>query len=258
VGQALEVEAPADGVVLLRLNRPERLNAIDHALLGELETTCARLAADRATSVVVVTGAGRGFCSGLDVRNFGPGLPDPDAPTLERLRFQERMATLPVILRSLPQAVLAAVNGPCVGGGFALCLAADIRLASTAASFGNGAIHLGLSGAEMGMSYHLPRVVGTSVAADWMLTGRTVSAEEADRRGLVSQLLAPEALLDRALELAVQISQFPALAVEMTKRALHVNTDAPDLAAATELENRNQVLAHATAESATRRALWDR
>ena len=101
------------------------------------------------------------------------------------------MAALPMTLRGLPQAVLAAVNGPCVGRGFALCLAADIRLASTAASFGNGAIRLGLSGREMGMSYHLPRVVGTSVAADWMLSGRTVSAEEADRRGLASSSWRP-------------------------------------------------------------------
>ncbi len=258
MSQALVAEVPAEGVVLLRLNRPERLNAIDHELLGELEAACARLATDRTTSAVVVTGAGRGFCSGLDVRNFGPGLPAAGAPTLELLRFQERMAALPMTLRSLPQAVLAAVNGPCVGGGLALCLAADIRLASTAASFGNGAIHLGLSGAEMGMSYHLPRVVGTSVAADWMLTGRTVSAEEADQRGLVSHLLAPEDLLDRALELAGQIARFPLLAVELTKRALHVNTDASDLAAAMELENRNQVLAHGTAESASRRARWER
>ncbi len=258
MGQALLVEEPAAGVVLLRLNRPERLNAIDHELLAELEAACARLATDRATRAVVVTGAGRGFCSGLDVRGFGPGMPAPGAPTSELLRFQERMAALPVMLRSLPQAVLAAVNGPCVGGGFALCLAADIRLASTAASFGNGAIRLGLSGAEMGMGYHLPRVVGTSVAADWMLSGRPVSAEEADRRGLVSQLLPAEALLERALELAVQISGFPFLAVELTKRALHVNTDAPDLVAAMELENRSQVLAHGTPESAARRAAWDR
>jgi enoyl-CoA hydratase len=255
---ALVVETPAEGVALLTLNRPERLNAIDHELLGELEAVCARLAIDRAIRVVMVTGAGRGFCSGLDVRGFGPGLPAPGAPMLELLRFQERMAALPTALRSLPQAVLAAVNGPCVGGGLALCLAADIRLASTAASFGNGAIRLGLSGAEMGMSYHLPRVVGTSVAADWMLSGRTVSAVEADRRGLVSQLWEPGALLERALELATGIAGYPLLAVELTKRALHVNTDAPDLVAALELENRNQVLAHGTAESAARRATWDR
>jgi len=143
-----------------------------------------------------------------------------------------------------------------VGGGLALSLAADIRIASTAASFGNAAILLGLSGAEMGMSYHLPRIVGTGVAADWMLTGRTVSAEEADRRGLVSQLVAPDQLLDRALELARGIAQLAPLGVQLSKRAVQVNTDAASLSAALELENRNQVLSHATEEAAARRQKW--
>jgi enoyl-CoA hydratase/carnithine racemase len=256
MGGALEVEMPAPGVVLVRLNRPDRLNAIDRALLGDLEAACERLAADATARAVVLTGAGRGFCSGLDVRDFGPGIPDGSAPVAERLRFQERMASLPVHLRALPQPVIAAVNGPCVGGGFALCLGADIRLCSTEASFGNAAILLGLSGAEMGMSYHLPRIVGTSVAADWMLSGRTVSAEEADRRGLVSEVVEPARLVERAVELASQVAALSPLAVEMTKRALQVNTDAPDLAAALELENRTQVLTHATDESAARRATW--
>ena len=240
MGEALVVETPTAGVTVLRLNRPERLNALDHELVGAIEQECRRLAGDTAARAVVITGAGRGFCSGLDVRDFGPGLPAAHAPLAERMRFQERMASLPLAVRALPQAVIAAVNGPCVGGGFALCLAADVRLCSTAASFGNGAILLGLSGAEMGMSYHLPRIVGTSVAADWMLTGRTVPAEEADRRGLVSQLVEPEELLDRALELAAEVAGLPALAVQMTKRALQVNTDAADVGAALELENRNQ------------------
>ena len=145
------------------------------------------------------------------------------------------------------------MNGPCVGAGFALCLASDIRICSTAASFGNGAILLGLSGAEMGMSYHLPRIVGTSVAADWMLTGRTVPAAEADRRGLVSELVEPEQLDQRSLELACAIADLPPLGVQMTKRALQVNTDAAGLGPALELENRNQVLSHATDEAAQRR-----
>ncbi len=256
MGEALVVETPTAGVTVLRLNRPERLNALDHELVGAIEQECRRLAGDTAARAVVITGAGRGFCSGLDVRDFGPGLPAAHAPLAERMRFQERMASLPLAVRALPQAVIAAVNGPCVGGGFALCLAADVRLCSTAASFGNGAILLGLSGAEMGMSYHLPRIVGTSVAADWMLTGRTVPAEEADRRGLVSQLVEPEELLDRALELAAEVAGLPALAVQMTKRALQVNTDAADVGAALELENRNQVLTHATDDSAARRGKW--
>ena len=115
---------------------------------------------------------------------------------------------------------------------------------------------LGLSGAEMGMSYYLPRIVGLSLAADWMLTGRTVSAEEAYQRGLVSELTDDDRLLERALELAVQIASNSPLGVQMTKRALQVNTDSPDLFAAIELENRNQVITHATDEAAAARDRW--
>jgi enoyl-CoA hydratase/carnithine racemase len=238
------------------MNRPERLNAINHSMVEEIEATCALLVDDPETRVVVLTGAGRGFCSGLDIRDFGTDIPDLDASAAVRLRFQERMAALPLKIRALPQAVIAAVNGPCVGGGMALCLATDIRIASTSASFGNAAILLGLSGGEMGMSYHLPRILGAGVAADWMISGRTVSAEEAHQRGLVSQLVEPEALSARAIEVAHQIAGLSPLAVQLTKRALQVNTDAPDLSAALELENRNQVLAVATEESAARRGEW--
>jgi len=252
----LAVEPGGPGVLVIRLNRPEKLNAINHSMVEEIEATCEWLASDPETRVVVLTGAGRGFCSGLDMRDFGTDIPDLDASAADRLRFQERMAALPLKIRALPQAVIAAVNGPCVGGGMALCLAADIRIGSTSASFGNAAILLGLSGGEMGMSYHLPRIVGAGVAADWMISGRTVSAKEADQRGLVSQLVQPEALLERAIELANHIANLSPLAVQLTKRALQVNTDAADLFAAMELENRNQVLAVATNESAARRAEW--
>jgi enoyl-CoA hydratase len=249
-------ESPADGVVLLRFNRPERLNALDAALVGELFDAFGALSSDPDTRVVILTGSGRGFCSGLDVRDFGPGMLDASAPAIDRLRFQERMAALPQVLHALPQPVIAAVNGPAVGGGLALCLAADIRICSGSASFANAAILLGLSGAEMGMSYFLPRVVGLSVAADWMLTGRTVGAEEAHRRGLVSELVDDERLGDRAIELAAQIAAHSALGVQMTKRAVQVNADAPDLRSAIELENRNQVIAHATEEAAAARQRW--
>jgi enoyl-CoA hydratase/carnithine racemase len=254
----LSLETPNPGTLVLRFNRPERLNAINEVMVGELKEVCAAIASDREVRVVVLTGTGRGFCSGIDMRDFGPGMLDADAPAIERLGFQEMMAALPGLLRALPQPVIAAVNGPAVGGGLALCLAADIRLCAPSASFGNAAIRLGLSGAEMGMSYHLPRIVGTSVAADWMLTGRTVSAEEAFRCGLVSALVDDDRLLDHALELAAQIASLSPLGVQMTKRALQTNTDAPDLAAALEVENRNQVITHATAEAAAARAPWSR
>jgi enoyl-CoA hydratase len=253
VTETLTVDRPRPGVVVLQLNRPKQLNAINEVMRDELTQTLTTIGADASANVVVLTGAGRGFCSGIDIRNFAPKTVEASAPAIERLRFQEAMAALPQAIWALPQPVIAAVNGPCVGAGFALCLASDIRICSTAATFGNGAILLGLSGAEMGMSYHLPRIVGTSVAADWMLTGRTVSAAEADRRGLVSELVEPERLVHRALELASGIAELAPLGVQLTKRALQVNTDATGPGAAMELENRNQVLTHATDEAATRR-----
>jgi enoyl-CoA hydratase/carnithine racemase len=258
VPQTLELDRPRDGVAVVRLNRPDRLNAIDEVMQTELFETLADLARDPAVRAVVLTGSGRGFCAGIDMRDFGPNVPEATAPALERMRFQEKMAALAENIRSLPQPVIAAVNGPCVGAGFALCLAADIRICSSEASFGNAAILLGLSGAEMGMSYHLPRIVGTSVAADWMLTGRTVSATEADRRGLVSEIVEPGRLAERALELASLVAGLAPLGVQLTKRALQVNTDAASLASALELENRNQVISHATEEAAERRKKWSR
>jgi enoyl-CoA hydratase len=253
VTETLTIDRPQAGTVVLQLNRPKQLNAINEVMRDELTQTFADIATDTSVNVVVLTGAGRGFCSGIDVRNFAPRTVEVSDPAIDRLRFQEAMAALPQAIWDLPQPVIAAVNGPCVGAGFGLCLASDIRICSMAATFGNGAILLGLSGAEMGMSYHLPRIVGTSVAADWMLTGRTVTATEADRRGLVSEVVEPDRLGGRALELAAGIAQLPPFGVQLTKRALQVNTDAAGLEAAMELENRNQVLAHATDEAAERR-----
>ena len=255
MAETLDINRDRPGTVVVQLNRPRQLNAINEVMRDELIDTLAGIGTDRSVRSVVLTGAGRGFCAGIDVRDFGAGMLDASALAIDRMRFQEAMAALPEAIRALPQPVIAAVNGPCVGAGLALALASDIRICSSTASFGNAAILLGLSGAEMGMSYHLPRIVGTSVAADWILTGRTVSATEADRRGLVSELVEGDRLLDRAVELAATIAGLSPLGVQLTKRALQANTDAP-LDAALELENRNQVLSHATDEAAQRRRMW--
>ncbi len=252
----LSVQRPHTGVAVLTLNRPERLNAIDAALADALRSALDDLGADRAVNAIVLTGAGRGFCSGIDMRDFGPGMLEATAPAVDRLRFQEMMARLPQAIYGLPQPVIAAVHGPCVGAGLALCLAADIRICSNTATFGNAAIRLGLSGAEMGMSYFLPRIVGAGVAADWMLTGRTVTADEADRRGLVSTVVEPAKLQDSALEIACALADHSPLSLLLTKRAIQVNADTAGLTAALELENRNQVLTHATDEAAARRQAW--
>ena len=135
----LSVEPSGPGTVVLRLERPERLNAINEVMVRELHEACDRIAGDRDVRVVVLTGAGRGFCSGIDMRDFGPAMLEPTDPAIDRLRFQEKMAALPKAIRELPQPVIAAVNGPAVGGGLALCLAADVRLCSASASFGNAA-----------------------------------------------------------------------------------------------------------------------
>ncbi|MCX2931619.1 enoyl-CoA hydratase/isomerase family protein [Mycobacterium sp. CVI_P3] len=256
MAETLDIETPAAGVQLVRFNRPDKLNAINEAMRDEIADAFRSLSNDADVHAVVLTGSGRGFCSGIDIRDFGPGMLEASAPAIERLRFQEAMAGLVRGLADLPQPVIAAINGPCVGAGLAMSLAADIRIASTAATFGNAAILLGLSGAEMGMSYHLPRIVGAGVAADWMLTGRTVSAEEADRRGLVSRLFEPAELLDQAVEIACGIAGLTTLGVRLTKRALQVNIAAAGLGPALELENRNQVLSHATDDAAARRSTW--
>lgn len=254
--ETLTLDRKRPGIVALQLNRPKQLNAINQVMRDELLQTFADIATDASVNVVVLSGAGRGFCSGIDMRNFGPDALEATDPAIDRLRFQEAMAALPQAIWNLRQPVIAAVNGPCVGAGLALHLASDIRICSAAATFGNAAILLGLSGAEMGMSYHLPRIVGTSVAADWMLTGRTVSADEANRRGLVSELVEPDRLADRAMEIASTIAELSPLGVQLTKRALQVNTDAAGLGGAMDLENRNQVLSHATDDAAARRQKW--
>ena len=254
----LTFDMPHPGTMLLTLNRSERLNALNEVMVRDLFEACATIESDRSVRVVVLTGAGRGFCSGLDLRDFGESARVALDNDIERLRFQENMGSLPQALRALPQPVIAAVNGPAVGAGLALCLGTDLRICSTSASFGNAAILIGLSGAEMGMSYHLPRIVGTSVAADWMLTGRTVSSEEAFQRGLVSERVEGDRLRERALELAQHIGAHSPLAVEMTKRALQANTDSPSLAAALEIENRNQLITGVSEEAAAARAKWSK
>ena len=167
------------------------------------------------------------------------------------------MASLPLALRALPQPIVAAVNGPAYGGGLSLCLASDLRLCSDSAVFGNGAIGIGLSGAKMGMSYLLPRAVGAAVAAEWMLTGARGARRRGARRGLVSEVVEGDGLLEPALELAASLAAGSPLALQMTKAALQANLDAPSLEVAMELENRNQVIAHGSEEAAAARRRWD-
>jgi enoyl-CoA hydratase/carnithine racemase len=232
-----------DGSIeVLTFDRPDSLNAVNEALLTELEQQFDALAVDDTARVVVLTGAGRAFSAGLDLKDFGPSMADAWSNTASMLRFQERMANLPLRIRALPQPVIAAVNGAAVGAGMAMAMASDLRLCAHSGRFGVGAVRIGLSGAEMGLSYHLPRIVGMSAAADLMLTGRIVESDEAYRLGMVSDVVDDAKLLSHALERAQAIVANTPLGVRMTKRVMWANLDAPNLETAIELENRTQVL----------------
>jgi enoyl-CoA hydratase len=235
----IEREAQA-GVTVLRLNRPERLNALDAQMIDELHMALAQIACDTDTQVLILTGEGRGFCSGIDIHT--PAAVGSTGDTVTVFGEHEKVASLPIRLRNLPQPVIAAVNGPAAGGGFALALGADVRICAPEGSFNVAFIKLGLSGCDTGVSYMLPRIVGAGIAAELMLTGRFVGAEEAEELKLVNRVVPQERLLDEALALAGEICANSPFAVKMTKRVLQRNVDATSIEAAVDLENRTQVL----------------
>jgi enoyl-CoA hydratase len=243
VSATVLLDRPMDGLARITLNRPERRNAVDATMIAEFGAVLRELTSGREDRAVVLTGAGQAFCSGMDQRHTGyeDRIVDGDVDAL--LDAQREIANLVLALRALPQPVVAAVNGSSVGAGLAFALACDIRLAGASATFGVGAIRIGLSGADMGMSWHLPRIVGLSRAAEWMLTGRRVTASEAERAGLVSAVVPDDGLEDAWRVIGEQILGHQDYAVRLTKKALWVNAGTSDLATAIELENQTQVLA---------------
>jgi enoyl-CoA hydratase/carnithine racemase len=237
---SLLVSHPTEGVTLLTLNRPDRLNALDAALVQELSAELDRLARDRSCRVVVLTGAGRAFSAGLDLHGYDDGREDGDPlATLDR---QREIAHLTEQLHHLPQPVIAAVNGPAAGGGLALVCASDVRIAATPAVFKVSFITAGYSACDIGVSWLLPRIVGAGHAHELMLTGRRFDAAEAARIGLVVGTVGPDELLDAALATAAQILGNGPAQVELTKQGMWLSLEIPSLHAAIELENRQQVI----------------
>jgi enoyl-CoA hydratase/carnithine racemase len=234
------VDRSRDGIVVMTLNRPDRLNAITFEMFDEMHDFCDALTVDADARVLVITGAGRGFCSGLDLDE---ALTLPDMSPHEMMLGQQRWGGAFAKFHELPQPVIAAVNGPAAGGGLGFALCADIRLASPAATFNAAFVRIGLSAGDVGVSWSLPRVVGLGIAAEIMLTGRFVNAEEAERIGLVNRVVPAEQLLDDAFEMAALIARNSPFGVTLTKRVLNANVDAGSLTQAIELENRGQTLA---------------
>ena len=236
-------EEPAPHVRQLTLNRPEQLNAMTAELCEALHAEVRAIAADRACRAVIITGAGRGFCAGLDLRGYGaaPGNDGSDEPR-DRLTNQQHMSTLVLALRELPQPVIAAVNGPAAGFGMALALGSDIRYASSEAVFRVAFINIGVSNCDMGTSWLLPRLIGASRAHEMMLTGRRVGAEEADRIGLVAGVVDADELMPRALKAAEQIAAWAPWGIRLTKRGMWSALEIPAEQAAIEYEDRQQIM----------------
>ena len=224
------------GVVQLTLCRPERLNALTEPLVTQLHAHLRDVGADPTCRVVVLTGAGRGFCAGLDLGGFGtiPGT-EEFGRTHQTWATQRAIATLVQVIRRLPQPVIAAVNGPAAGGGLALVCASDIRI--------------GVTGCDIGTSWLLPRLVGAARAHELMLTSRRFDAAEALRIGLVTDVVEAGALPGAIAAMADSLLAAPPLSLSLTKQGMWLALEVPSFDAMVEVENRQQVLTSATADA---------
>ena len=224
------VDRPVTEIVVLTLNRPERMNAMAFDVMLPLRDRLREISHDNSVRAVILTGAGAGFCSGADQADAGApphiaGL----TPVTIALRAMELLDDIILTLRNLHQPLIAAINGAAIGGGFCLSMACDVRIASTAAYFRAAGINNGLTASELGLSYLLPRAIGASRAFEIMLTGRDVSAAEADRIGLVSAMVEPEALLDTCVTMGQRMAAFSRPGLELTKKTLWSGLDAASL-----------------------------
>jgi enoyl-CoA hydratase len=240
----VDLTFPREGIALLTLNRPESLNAMTSEMVETLHLRLDEIAVNRHVRVVVLTGAGRGFCAGLDLGGYGtaPGYEWKGAVE-KGLAVQKHIASLIPHLRSLPQPVIAAVNGPASGGGFALVLGSDIRLAASTARFNAAFIRIGLSACDIGTSWLLPRLVGAARAQELMLTGRLFDAAEALNMGLVTSVMAGDDLLEAAYAKAEEVMLNTPLGVALTKEGMWSALEIPGLQAAIDMENRQQIMA---------------
>ncbi len=242
--KTLTFEEPEAGIGVITLNRPKRLNALSLEMVEELYALFSRLQDMMDVRVLILTGAGRGFCSGADLKDkrimSEEGLALFSAAAVHLEGIQQKFSGIIPGIRRLPQPVIAAVDGPAAGGGMCMALAADIIIAGPDAAFTPSFINIGLSGGELGTTYFLPRMVGSARASEILMTGRTVGAQEADKIGLISRLVEAGQVMPTALETARILLGKTPLGLRLTKTAIRQNLNTPSLEDAIELENRNQ------------------
>lgn len=237
----IDKQGPVDWVTL---NRPEQLNAITTRMATELGHYFGGLFNDRSVRIVVLRGAGRAFCAGLDLRDRsrrGEAGAEP-VPFAGGLGFQGHLADVYIRMRRCPQPIISLVQGPACGGGFAFALASDVRIAGESARMNAAFIRLGLTSCDMGVSYFLPRLVGTSVASELMLTGRFIHAARALATGLVSEVVADDRLAETAQSYVDDMLLASPMGLRLTKDGLNHAIDASSLEAAMAIENRNQLM----------------
>jgi enoyl-CoA hydratase/carnithine racemase len=236
-----------DGAVdWVTFNRPDSLNALNRKMVEELLDYFGGLYWDKAVRIVVMRGAGRGYCAGLDLKERdNSSVPNSPSNGLTR---QRQISEIVMRMRRCPQAIVSLVHGPACGGGFALALASDVRIAGTSARMNAAFIRIGLSACDIGVSYFLPRLVGVSVASELMLTGRFINAERALRVGLVSEVVADDNMEEAAAPYIDEMLTTSPLGLRMTKECLNMSVDAGSLEAAVAMEDRNQILCAQTGD----------
>ena len=246
----IRVEKPRPHTTVIVMDRPERMNSMAFEQAIPLRDTLREVAEDNDTWCVVLTGTGRGFCSGADTQHTEPP-PNIEGLTLTRIATHSMriLADLVPTMRRMPQPVIAAINGAAIGGGMCLTLGADIRLAAESAYFRAAGINNGLTATELGLSFLLPRAIGSSRAFEIMLSGRDVSASEAAQIGLVSRTVPDAQLMDEALDLADKINGWSTQGVQLTKRMMWSGLETASLDAAIELESHTQLFVRLTTQN---------
>ena len=230
---------------VVTLNRPEALNALSREMMLELQHYFGKLYTDYTVRVVVLTGAGRGFCSGLDLKEDRS---DEPGGVVGGMQTQRRVSEIMLRMRRAPQPIISLINGPASGGGFGLALASDIRIATPSMRMNAAFIRIGLSACDVGVSYFLPRLVGSSLASELLLTGNFIEADRALKSGLVSSIVKADQLMDKGLQMAKDILRNSPIGVRLTKDCLNMSIDAPSLDAVIAMEDRQQILISATGD----------
>jgi len=232
----IEKQGPVDW---LTLNRPESLNSMSRTMMLELQHYFGRLYTDQSVRVVVLTGAGRGFCAGLDLKEDRS---DEGGGPVIGMRVQRRVSEIMMRMRKAPQPIISLINGAASGGGFGLALASDIRIATPACKMNAAFIRIGLTACDVGVSYFLPRLVGASVAYELMLTGNFIDADRALSVGLVSKVVSQSELEDTGRAMADDIIRNSPIGVRLTKECLNMSLDASSLESVIAMEDRQQIL----------------